>query len=217
MKLPFSLLRKITTIVLLLVLCCPNLTGQEKSNRKLGIETGFVLSQSDSEGLGLLFNIDPKVKIAENVFAGVRFGFTMNVNTYENFAPFTYQLDTRYDNAIISLTPNLEFYPQEFYWNERRVSPFVGLGLGYHRLFNVEVTSIGGVDPVGTTYRVDVAARLGFFLRGGVELRSLRLGLEYASMPKADLVLPDGQVVGKVDNRYLALSVGIVIGRYKRT
>ncbi len=54
--------------------------------------------------------------------------------------------------------------------------------------------------------------QVGFLLRGGFELGKTRLGLEYNFIPKADIEIPNGQIIGTVDNSYFGLSIGFTIG-----
>ncbi|MEM7298912.1 MAG: hypothetical protein AAF391_11675, partial [Bacteroidota bacterium] len=117
---------KITVLVLLLFGLL-SLQAQQRNNRSLGIESGFLLSPSDAEGLGLLFAIEPKLEVAKKIFAGARFSFALNTNTFENYLTAQYEFDTFFDNAVVSFTPTVDYYPGDFAWNGRSCSPYLGV------------------------------------------------------------------------------------------
>lgn len=166
------------------------------------------MSSSDSEGLGLLFYIEPRLEVVDHVFAGVRFGFALNANQFEHVDIFEHAFDTRFDNAVFAVVPAVYYYFDALNWNDRTIVPYLGAGLGYYLLSGVEVLETNSIGRIA----VDVPNRVGLHLRGGVEFRKLRLGVEYNLMKKADAEILDAQKVGTVDNRYWAFSVGYLIG-----
>ncbi|GAA4272512.1 hypothetical protein U6A24_09810 [Aquimarina gracilis] len=65
-------------LLLIISFCLLSLNAQVK----LRIEPG-VLLDTDSENLGLLLNIEPKVKASENVVIGLRLGIAINPQKFE--------------------------------------------------------------------------------------------------------------------------------------
>ena len=63
----------------------------------------------------------------------------------------------------------------------------------------------------------NVKNQLGFLIRGGLEIKNLRYGLEYNFMPQADIKIPNIQTIGTIDNSYLGLSIGYTFGRGKNS
>ena len=59
--------------------------------------------------------------------------------------------------------------------------------------------------------------QIGFLLRGGLEIGKIRCGLEYNLISKADIKMPNGQIIGTVNNSYLGLFIGFTIGGGKRS
>ena len=181
--------------------CLFNLTAQVS----LRIEPGVLLA-NDSENLGLLLNIEPKVKASENTVIGLRFGIAINpqkISVNNNSSFFIDELD---DNGIISFVPTFDYY-----LNDNKYRPYIGLGLGYYLFNDIDISdrNNGSTDVlVGS-----VKNQLGFLLRGGFEIRNIRYGLEYNFMPKADIKIPNAQTIGTLDNSYLGLSIGFTIGR----
>ncbi len=174
----------------------------------LRIEPGILL-ETDSENLGVLLNVEPKVKISENTRFGLRFGIAVNPQKFKINNSTSFFIDDLDDNAIMSFVPTFDYY-----LNAHHYCPYIGLGLGYYVFNNIDVstrnTSVNILEG-------RVNNQLGMLLRGGLEIGHTRFGLEYNFMPKADIEIPDGQTIGTVDNSYFGLSVGFTIGGRKNT
>jgi outer membrane protein W len=197
-----TLKKKVFLTVVLL--CLFNLNAQEKSNITLRIEPG-VLIENNSDNLGLLLNIEPKVKISENAVIGLRFGIALNSQKFENIDRSQFLIDNLDDYGVVSFIPSFDYY-----LNENKYRPYIGLGLGYYLFFDdLDVLTPNGSIEVlkGSTKN-----QVGFLLRGGFEVGKTRVGLEYNLIPKADIKMPNGQIIGTVDNSYFGLSIGFTIG-----
>ncbi len=206
------MVKKIVFLILVLP-CLFNLKAQEKSQVKLGIETGILPLSDDSENLGLFLNVEPKIKIFKNTFMGLRFGITLNSHTFENSDRFQFYIDEKFDHAVISFVPTFDYYLKE-----NNYHPFVGVGLGYHLLPDpIEVYRVDLLNPSENVLDGSTDKRIGFLLRGGCEISKLRLGVEYNFIPKGDIKIPNGQIIGTVDNSYFGLSIGYVFGNGKNS
>ncbi len=186
-----------------LLFCLLNVNAQVT----LRIEPG-VLLETDSNNLGLLLNIEPKVKVYENSVIGLRFGISINPQKFEIDDSSQFFIDDLDDNGIISFVPTFDYYLNENYYR-----PYIGLGIGYYLFNNIDVSNRNGSLGI---LEGSVNNQLGFLLRGGLELGNTRFGLEYNFIPKADIEMPNGQIIGTVDNSYLGLSIGFIIGGRKR-
>lgn len=173
----------------------------------LRIEPG-VLLETDSNNLGLLLNIEPKVKASENTVIGLRFGIAINPQKIRLDDSLPYFIDEMDDNAVISFVPTYDYY-----FNNKYHRPYVGFGLGYYLFNDIDVSNrnSGSLNVL----EGNVKNQLGFLLRGGLEIGNTRYGLEYNFMPKADIKIPDGQTIGTINNSYLGLSIGFKIGGRK--
>lgn len=201
-----AILKKIFLLAFL-SFCLFNLNAQEKSNIKLGIEAGFLPLSKDAENLSLFLNVEPKVKILENAFMGLRFGLTLNSHIFD-FSNSAFFIDERFDNAIFSFAPTFDYY-----WHKDDFHPYFGLGLGYYVLPDpIEVFQDGFLPDLENVIEGDVNNRVGVLLRGGVEWNKFRFGLEYNFIPKGDIEILNGQTIGTVENSYLGLSVGFIFG-----
>lgn len=182
-------------VLLILLLGLFNLNAQVK----LRLEPGFLL-KTESENLGLLFNVEPNIEISTNKVIGLRFGLALNPQKFENNAQFFF--DDRNDNGVLSFMPTFDYY-----LNERYTRPYLGIGLGYYLFSSVDIA-----NPSDNITEGSVNNQLGFLLRGGFEWGKTRFGLEYNFTPKADIRIPSGLTIGTVDNSYLGISIGFTIG-----
>lgn len=174
----------------------------------LRVEPG-VLLETDSENLGLLFNIEPTIESSNNTVIGLRVGLALNPQKIRIDDESQFSINDLDDNGVISFVPTFDYY-----LNEKKYQPYFGLGLGYYLLSDIDITSLKGPDEVlqGKTDN-----QLGFLVRGGFEIGNTRYGLEYNFIPKADIEIPNKQIVGTVDNSYLGLSIGFILGNRKKS
>ena len=190
-------------LLILLLLCLSNLNAQNDNKLKLTIETG-IIPYSTSENLSIFFNIEPKLKIIENGFMGLRIGLAINPQKYKNHDSLKFEVDEQYDNGGFSFVPTFDYY-----FSDNKYRPYLGIGVGAYLLS-------GYVDIVSNTssdeFEVKVNKQLGLLLRGGFEKARLRVGLEYNFIQKADIKIPDGEFIGTVNNSYLGISIGYIIG-----
>ncbi len=213
------------TIMLLniLLFCLLSLSAQEDSNIKLKIETGIIwTSESANPGFpwfnGFFLRVEPKLKTSTNTFIGLRIGASVNEQKNEKFnLPQLYRYNNpnsgiiqfiNPDNGIISIVPTFDYC---FIGKKNR--PYLGGGIGYYFLVNyTDVSQRGLVNASENVLEVSVNNQVGFLFRGGFEFSKLIVGLELNYIPKADIEIPNGQIVGTVDNSYIGLSIGYAIG-----
>ncbi len=184
-----------------LLFCLFHLNAQEESNLSWRIEPGLLLF-SESENLGLLLNVESNIKISDNKVIGLRFGVALNSQKFKNIDSSQFFINKEHDNAVISFVPTFDYY-----LNDEKYRPYIGLGIGYYLLNYIDVYRYGSSKLL----EGDVNDQAGFLLRAGFEFGNKRLGLEYNFIPKADIEIPDGQIIGTVDNSYIGLSIGFTI------
>ncbi len=190
-----TLKKRLSLIVLLLFLS--NLNAQ----MPLRVEPG-VLVLSNSDDFGLLLNLEPNIKISKSTIIGLRFGIALNSQKFEITDRSQFNIDNQQGNAVISFMPTFDYF-----LNQDKIQPYIGLGLGYYLFNKTDVFQIGSRDVLDG----EVKNKLGILLRSGFESGNTRFGLEYNFVPKADIEIPDGQTIGTVRNSYLGLSIGFTI------
>lgn len=155
-----------------------------------------------------MLNIEPKVQISENTVIGLRFGIALNSQKFENIDRSQFLIDNLDDYGIVSFIPTFDYY-----LNKNKYLPYIGLGLGYYLFFDdLDVLTPNGSIEVlkGSTKN-----QIGFLLRGGFGVGNIRYGLEYNLITKADIKMPNRQIIGSVNSSYLGLSIGFTIGGRK--
>lgn len=120
-----TIIKKLLPLIILLLYCFFNLNAQVT----LRVEPG-VLLETDSDNLGLLLNIEPKVKASENTVIGLRFGIVTNSQKIRIDRSLPFFIDELDDNGVISFISTFDYY-----LNNKKHRPYMGLGLGYY-LFN---------------------------------------------------------------------------------
>lgn len=188
------------------------LPAQLNGNVKMGVEAGVILTAANPNNLSLLFNIEPKVKVVNNTFIGLRFGMALNSGRFESNDVFQYIIDEEFDHGVIVFMPTLDHYLGAFNHNDRLFRPFIGLGIGYHLSSDIDASRAVIINPVEDTFDASINERIGFLLRTGLESGHLRLGLEYSLLPQGELKIPGDEIIGSASNSYLGVTVGLMIG-----
>lgn len=159
--------------------------GQADNYRAFKVDLGFgyAAGMGDLDG-GLLWYIEPKYNVTDNIAAGLKLEQAALVAVSEGntaaLAVLTYQLTG------------------DYYFGEDKVRFFGGLGLG---MFGVASAKIE--DDQGNVENIEVGGEsvFGISPRVGVLLGHLRIGLEY------NLIFADN-----IDPNYLGVKLGFEIG-----
>lgn len=184
--------------------------AQDKDDLIIRTEIG-ILDLSETGSFGLFLHVEPKLRSSENTVIGLRLGVTLNSETIENTNSTLFSINDDSDNGVISVVPTFDYY-----WNEHKLRPSIGMGVGAYLLGSyIDVSRRGTPDHAAGDFKVNLKYQVGVLLRGGVILGKSRLGLEYNFIPKSDLQLTDGQKIGTVDLSYLGLSIGFKIGGWR--
>jgi len=208
-----SALLKTIILPIILLFCLSNLSAQKEPNIKLKIEGGvnWKLNQRDVNLWGLLLSLEPKVKTSKNTFIGLRIQTTENDQSNEKYKPPQFFIDNnistniyRTNDTHISFVPNIDYY-----FIENSFRTYLGVGVGYYMLTlptKFSQTSPSGLDEASTDNKVV------FLIRGGLEVGKISGGLEFNYIPKADIKIPNGLIIGTVNNSFIALTIGYTIG-----
>jgi outer membrane protein W len=175
--------------------------SQEKGKFRVGLDFGYVPAGG---GGGGLFSIEPKFNIKDNMNVGLRLGGAAVVRdlvTNQN-DEFTAKI-----GGIGSFVGTYDYY---FHKSGSSFAPYVGGGVGYYSLANVEVDDAdveenSNLDPA-------VSGVFGGLIRGGFEWSGFRMGLEYNFIPDSDIEDINGDKVGTAKNAYLGIHIGFFVG-----
>lgn len=176
--------------------------AQEKGKFRVGLDLGYTVPTSG--GGGILFYLEPKYNIQDNMNIGLRIGGAVMVRD------LVYYSNT--DNVSGKVAINGSYvltYDYYFKTVGSNFAPFVGAGLGWVTFASLEVDSTNDPDDYG-----GLSAQTAFapVLRAGFEARKFRLSLDYNFVPKSELVNSQGAVIGETGNSYLGIALGFYVG-----
>ncbi|TRX16638.1 outer membrane beta-barrel protein [Flavobacterium franklandianum] len=188
-------------LVVLLALAFTYGYSQEQGKFRVGLDLGFVPSGG---GGGVMFSLEPKFNINDNMNIGLRFGIAAIVKDINT--------DANSPSAKVSASGSyVGTYDYYFHKSGSSFAPYVGGGLGYYSLANVEVDENTGGDST-TEYSPAVSGAFGGLIRGGFEWAGFRMGLEYNFIPDSDLEDINGVKKGTAKNAYLGIHIGFFVG-----
>lgn len=166
--------------------------AQEEGKFRVGLNAGYAMPDG---GGGVLFSIEPKYNIADNMNIGVRFeSAAMAKNITDSGASIESELA-----ASTSYTGTFDYY---FTSGNSSFAPFLGGGIGYNSLANAELD----LGEFGTA-EAEVDGAFGGLIRAGFELGKFRMAATYNLIGKSDL--GDG---AEVKNSYFGISLGFYLG-----
>jgi outer membrane protein X len=188
-------------VMTLITLAVANGYSQEKGKFRVGLDLGFVPSGG---GGGVMFSLEPKYNIKDNMNIGLRFGAAAIIK----------DLNTNVDSPSAKVSASGSYvgtYDYYFHKSGSSFAPYVGGGFGYYSLANIEVDESAGGSP-NTEYSPAVSGAFGGLIRGGFEWAGFRMGIEYNLVPDSDLEDVNGNVVGTAKNAYLGIHIGFFVG-----
>ena len=194
-------MKKKIILLALIALAVANGYSQEQGGFRVGLDFGFVPS---SGGGGGMFSIEPKFNIKDNMNVGLRIGGAAIVRDLEGEDGGT---TTAKIAASSSFVGTYDYY---FHKSGSSFAPYVGAGVGYYSLANVEIDDTTTELP--DSFSAAVSGEMGGLIRAGFEWGKFRLGVEYNLVPDSDLEDINGNVVGTAKNAYLGIHLGFFVG-----
>jgi hypothetical protein len=184
-------------LLALLTLAFANGYSQEKGKFRVGLDFGFVPSDG---GGGAMFSLEPKYNIQDNMNIGLRIGVAAIIR----------DLNTDGSSSSAKVSANGSYvgtYDYYFHKSGSSFAPYLGAGVGYYSLANVEFD-----DTASETINPEVTGEMGALLRGGFEWGKFRMGVEYNLVPDSDLENSNGDKVGTASNTYVGIHLGFYLG-----
>lgn len=209
------------TILLLIILlsCFVNLKAQKEPNIKLKVEAGlnWKPAEKDVNLWGQIYGLELKLKTSKKTFIGLRIQANENHLNNEKYKPNQFFIDNNFrinffeetPSTLISLVPTFDYY-----FGENNFNPYLGIGVGAYRL----APSIKSLQKSSTSEVLETSInnQIGFLIRGGVDIWKFTVGLEYNYLSEASIKIPNGLVIGTVNDSFLALSIGYSFSFNKR-
>ncbi|HDZ04116.1 hypothetical protein LCGC14_0217760 [marine sediment metagenome] len=201
------MLRKEKSAFIFLLLCVYTLYAQEENRIRVGLELG----PAKGADIAFLAALEPKFIINENSTVGLRLGvaFLLGRNIEESMKS-QYIIEEGFSlHEIYSLAATFDRYLGKA---NSRFQPFIGGGLSYYKLSGISNISTKDNHDVNLASTTKVKGQMGLLVRGGFELGKFRLGLEYNSIPKTKIQVPNGDIAGSVKDSYFGVSIGCIFG-----
>ena len=190
-------MKKIILLIITLLLFT-NSYSQKKGGFRVGLDFGFVPA---SGGGGATFSLEPKYNIKDNMNVGLRLGAAAVVRDINNSGGTT----SAKVAANGSYAGTYDYY---FNGSGKSFVPYIGAGVGYYTLANVELNDSASSSDVV----LDANGKMGGLVRAGFEWGKFRMGVEYNLIPDSDLQDINGATTGTVSNSYFGIHLGFFLG-----
>ncbi|MEO9512163.1 MAG: hypothetical protein ABJN84_18120 [Flavobacteriaceae bacterium] len=170
--------------------------AQEQNKFRVGLDFGYAVPDG---GGGVLIALEPKYNIGDNMNIGLRYE---SAALAKNITGESESLEAELA-ASSSLVGTFDYY---FNSGNSSFAPFLGAGIGYSSLANVELGLLSEftTDSVET---IEVDGKFGGLIRAGFEVGKFRVAAAYNLIGKSDL--GDGV---ETKNSYIGISLGFYIG-----
>lgn len=181
------------------VLALVNAYSQEAGKFRVGLDLGYTVPSNG--GGGVLFSLEPKYNIKDNMNVGLRIGAAAMVR----------DINDNGENISAKISVNGSYVgTYDFYFNNSGGSfvPYIGGGVGYYTIANVEFDDSNSASDLA----LDASGKMGGLLRGGFEWGKFRMGVEYNLVPKSTLQDISGNEIGEISNSYIGIHLGFYVG-----
>jgi len=177
--------------------------SQEAEKFRVGLDLGWTLPTAG--GGGILFAIEPKYNITENINIGIRMSSAAMVKDVK-FKDSNENIDGKIA-ANSTYLATLDYY----FYKGKNFVPFVGLGAGYVRLANIRFDLASDVE-LSENDEIKLNGKFAGLIRGGFEWGKFRFGADLNLIPKSKL--KDGLMSenAEISNSYFSFNLGFFIG-----
>ena len=166
---------------------------------KVDIALGVAVPQGAGSSAGVLFAIEPKYAIMDQLSVGLRMEGAI---TARGFA------DKNGNSVSGKIAANGSYLATgDYYFSNETFRPFAGAGAGIFTLASASFNN--------TTTTVGAATKFGGMIRAGFEVGHFRLGVEYNLIGKSDEIADNGNgttTTVSSKNGYLGIKLGFFAG-----
>ena len=177
---------------------CVSGYAQKEGGFRVGLDLGVVPTNG---GGGVMFSLEPKYNIKDNMNVGLRIGLAAIVRDINDSGNTT-------SAKVAANGSYVATYDYYFNGAGKSFVPYIGAGAGYYSIANVEFDDTDNSDNV----MVDATGKMGGLVRGGFEWGKFRMGLEYNLVPESTLQDINGNNQGTVANSYVGIHLGFYVG-----
>ncbi|HKO80312.1 MAG TPA: outer membrane beta-barrel protein [Chitinophagaceae bacterium] len=168
---------------------------------KVDVSLGYAIPGGTGAKSGILFAIEPKYAVISNLSLGLR----MEAAVIARFSG--YNDEGTVNSASVKAAGSYLATGDYYFSDNYSLRPFAGAGAGIFSLASAEFDSNQGAISGGSKF--------GGMIRGGIEMKHFRLGIEYNIVPKTSFTGLDSngdetKLTSK--NGYLGIKLGVCIG-----
>ncbi len=175
--------------------------SQEEGKFRVGLDLGYTVPSNG--GGGILFSVEPKYNLKDNMNVGLRIGAAAMVRDIKTDDGGTTSAKISANGSYVGT--------YDYYFNNSGSSfvPYVGGGAGYYSIANVEYDNL---DDSSSNAALDASGKMGGLIRGGFEWGKFRMGIEYNLVPKSELQDTSGAKIADISNSYIGIHFGFYVG-----
>jgi opacity protein-like surface antigen len=167
---------------------------------KFDLSLGYAIPGGSGSKGGILFAAEPKFAVIPKLAVGLRMEVAVMARGVSG-------VEDTYDEVEVKASGSYLATADYYFTENYSFRPFVGAGAGIYSL------AAATVNEYENEYDGSSKTKFGGMVRGGLETRHFRFGLEYNIVPKTTYVDYNGS--GKTitaKNGYVGIKVGICIG-----
>jgi outer membrane protein X len=178
-------MKKILFTAVLICGLALTMQAQEFKPFRFDAGLGYGLPLTKSLDGGIQFYLEPKYEIADQIAVGLRWEGSLFAGADVNGASADVKLSSAY------------FATGDYYINNNKFRPFVGIGLGIYSIGGVSVSS--GENSVET----DAKSNFGALIRAGFDVSHFRFAVSYNY---------GGKTAGDETFHFLGVTIGFYLG-----
>jgi len=198
-------MKRLVLSVVVLLVAVTTTFAQEQGKIRVSLDLGYSIP-SDGGGGGVAIYLEPKYNLKDNMSVGIRLGSAALVKNFKNTAS-----GDEFKGEIAANNSYMATFDYHFNGSGSSFVPYVGGGLGYVTVANIDVksrTSSGAVS----TLELEAGGKFGGMIRAGFEWAKFRMGVDFNIIPESDLENLNGDTVGSAKNSYIGISLGFFVG-----
>lgn len=192
---------KIASLVVIMALGAFKANAQSETFKpfKVDVALGYAMPSGSGSKSGVLFAVEPKYSISDQITLGLRMEWALTAYSYEADGQ-SYAGDIKATGSYLATA--------DYMFNTNKVRPFAGLGVGIYSVAGVSSTIEfeGAETTEGPEVTVGGGTKFGFAPRVGLEAGHFRVAAEYNFAGKED----------NINYNYLGIKVGFFFGGGRR-
>ena len=182
-------MKRISTVMLLIVLTTAAAVAQEYKAFRVGIGLGYANASGKGAKGGVLWALEPGYRVNDQILANLRIEGAVIGRGYADETSASVDVA-----ALGSYSLN-----GQYYFNNNNFRPYVGAGFG---LFSLASASVSAGTTGGSSTVVAAANKIGFYPRVGFDVGHFTLNIDYNIVPETE----------GIKNSYLGIRIGGFFG-----